>query len=389
MMAYGGNNLMNTVMNKVYSTQRSKFKGSGTSSGIAYSFDINQLPVVQLVSGNINHNLSIDMRVAITARNSSGLNFSNVIPMKATGKLVVTNGVLSITQIKVSTHSPIPIDQLVVGVINSQIIPKITALLMGIPVPQLTNLFGSGLSAQLITGKVIPGPALEAAARITGKPGISAANAPTAANIASLNNGSATMALAIGMVSGAAVNELIKALIPPLSHAFNKSASKVGFGAGIKGTIKATTPVLSINNGSGKASTTISFSGLKGGIKVPIKGWTWVPLPAPNTNVVVTHTLSAIGNKGVITLTGVDSIKVSFSWPTVLKPVEALLKGLLNGILSLFKGLISNAVKGRKFDIFQLPNTIPGTNLGATLKFETGGLGYFLSSVRALIRVTI
>lgn len=120
-------------------------------------------------------------------------------------------------------------------------------------------------------------------------------------------------------------------MVLPLSYTFNQSGNNKFFGAGIKGTIRATTPVLNITNGNANARTTVSFHRLKGGIRVPLKGWTWVSLTAPNANVVVTHTLTSLSKAGLITFTCVESIKVSFSWPTVLKPVENLIKGLLKG----------------------------------------------------------
>jgi hypothetical protein len=387
MMAYGGNNLMNLVVSKVYASQRNRFKGSGRSGGFAYTFDVTETPVAKLIPNKTTHNFEIDMKkVAITVKGGI-INFDKTLPMKATGKFAINRSQLSLTQLKVSTGSTSAIDQVVVGIIDSQIIPKISTALAGIPIPQLTNVFGSGLSASLQSGNVRSGPALEVGARIAGKGNVGAADTPAAATIASLNNGTAANALMGALVSGGAVNVLMKAGVASLSHAFDERGSKAGFGAGIKGTIRATTPVLGIRNGKGSVSTTISFSGLKGGIRVPIKGWSWVSLPAPKTNVVITNSLSASGRTGTMTLTGVQKLSVSLRWPKVLKPVEAVVKRLLNGILSLFRGKISNAVKGKKFELFTLPSRVPGTNLGASLSFAPRGLTYFKSSVQALVRI--
>jgi hypothetical protein len=388
MMAYSGNNLLTMVVHRVYATQRNSFKGSGTSSGFAYSFDVTEAPGAALIPNSAARNVELALSKVMITVTGGGLNFNANVPMLATATLAVSQGIISLTNLKVTTTSANPIDRAIVAIINTQIIPQISAVLAGIPVPQLTNLFGSGLSASLRTARVIAGPALELGAGITGRSGIGAADAPAAATLASLNNGSATNALAAALVSSGAVNVLIKALIPPLSESFDNRGSKAGFGAGIKGTIKATTPVLAISGGSGEATTTISFSGLKGGIRIPVKGWTWVSLPSPSPKVVVTNTLSVSGRSGILTLTGVSSITVSLNWPSVLKPVGDVLKTLLNGILSLFRGKISNAVKGKKFTLFTLPTTIPGTNLAASLSFAQGGLGYMKGSVQALVRMT-
>lgn len=384
MMAYGGNNLMNMVLHKVYAAQRNRFKGSGNSSGLAYTYDVTDVPVARLVANSTSHNLEIELKTAITAKGGI-INFAGNLPMKATGKLAISQGRLSLTGIKIVPTTTNAIDRAVISLINSTIVPMISTTLSAIPIPQLTNVFGTGLSASIQTAKVIAGPALEVGARIAGRTGIAAADAPS--NLASLNNGNATNAQLIALVSGAAANELVKAATPALLHNFDKRGSGAGFGAGIKGTIKSSIPVLEVKNGSGNASTTISFTGLKGGIRIPIKGWTWLALPAPNVKVVITHALMSSGNTGIIKLTGVSAISVSFSWPTILKPVEAVLKTLLNGILTLFRGMISNAVSGKKFELFKLPSTIPGTNLGATLSFTAGGLSYFKSSIQAIVQI--
>jgi hypothetical protein len=390
MMAYAGNDLMNMVVRRVYAEHRDRFKGNGTISNpfsIDYSYDVTQAPVAKLVTNIATHNLEIGLKVTIIAQGGA-INFNETLDMKATGKFVISQGLLSLSGINITTTSTNVPAVLVTAVLNTQVMPKISGALANIPVPQLTNLFGTSLSASLRSGLVINGPALEVGARITGKTRIAAADAPSPANITSLNNSAATDAMVIGMVSSSATNVLLKAILPPLSYAFDERASKAGFGAGIKGTIKATTPTLTVNGGNGKITTTVSFSGFKAGIDTPVSQWKWVSLSIPKATVVIKHTLKATDHMGVITLTEVESIKTALSWPSILKPVENLVEKLLDGILSLFRGRISNAVKNKSFRLFELPSTIPGTNLAAQLSFNaSNGLGYYKSSVQALVRV--
>jgi len=385
--AYAGNNLMNMVATQAHSRLRNKFKGSGTAQGFSYTYDIQEAPVVSLVPNNSAHNLLFDLKKVNLKASGQGLNFVKDLRIQATAKLAMSNGILSLTKLKVLQPPAAGLDRLIVDLINLQVLPKIATALALIEVPQLTDVFGKGLSAALRTADVVTGPALEVGARITGKTGLSAADAPTTAEKTQLNNGSASDAQMIAVVSDSALNVLLKTAVGPLSHTFNESGSKGPFGAGIKGTIKASTPVLAVKNGSAKASTTITFSSLKAGIKIPIKGWTWVDLPKPTVQLVVTHKLTSVQNKAMVELTGVDKLTVSFNWPTVLQPVGAVLQALLNGVLALFKGLISNAVSGKKLSVFELPSKIPGTSIGATLSLVAGGFGYVKSSLRAIVRV--
>lgn len=389
MMAYGGNNILDLTLSKVYQKYPAQFRGSGTASGFNYSFEVTKAPTATLVAGVATHNIVISLantKITVTAASGAGPGINQVLPFKAKAKLRIVGGVLSITGLTVFIDNPTGIDALIVAVINAQVVPKLQQTLNGITLPQLDKLFGSSLSPQVRTGQVISGPALEIGARFANVTNLGTADAPPQANITSLNNGTATNALVIGMVSDDAVNKLIKPLIPPLSDTFNKSGSIPGFGAGIKGTIRATTPVLTIVNGVGKAKTTVSVS-LQAGIKVPIFGWTWKSIPVPDVEVVVNNALSTSGNKATLTLTGISSLHVELDWPGFLSPVESLVEGMLDAVVNLFKGKINNAVAGKKFDLFTLPSTIPGTSLGATLSFETNGLSYSKGSVKALVRV--
>lgn len=388
MKAYGGNNVINMVLKKYHTAKPNDFKGSGTTSGYKYSYNVLNKPIATLKPASVS-NIEIRMgrvHIALIPVSGQGPSLDKDLAMKASGKIGISSGILSVISIKAEIENPNLIEAILQGVINSQVIPKIQDTLKKVPLPQLQNLFGTGLSAQVRTGSVITGPAFEIGARIAGKAGIAAADKPASSDLTTLNNGSDNNASIIGVVSAGAVNYLIGKLIPPLSKNFNERGSKIGFGAGVKGTIKASTPVLKISAGNCTAYTTVSIT-LKAGIKVPIKGWTWVKIPVPNVKTGITNTLNTQGNKGVVTLTGVNSIKVSFSWPSVLKPVESIVKSLLNGVLSLFKGTISKAVKGKKFEIFQLPTKIPGTNLSTSVSFLSNGLSYYKSSIKAIVRL--
>lgn len=384
MMAYGGNNLLNMVLNKFYDLQRHRFKGSGTKSGFSYTFDVTRAPEASLSTGK-NYNLKIDTKVAVTAKRGN-FNFNKTVLVTTTGKVALNRGKLSITRLRASTSSPASTEKAVIEIVNQLVIPKIRKAISLVPVPQLTRVFGTRLSVRPVSGTVINGPAVEMGARISGKSRTGNADKPTSANIKALNSGSASNALMIAMLSKGAVNMLIKE-IPPQSHTFDERKSKFKLGAGIKGTIRATTPVLDIRNGKGHAKTTIYFSSLRAGIKVPFKGWTWIGIPRPKINVGIIHSLSVSRNRGVVTLKSLNKISVPFSWPKVLKPAEKLLKTLINGILRMFGGLINRKVRGKRFELFRLPATIPGTRLRARLSFDNAGLGYYQNSVRAIVRI--
>jgi hypothetical protein len=389
MTAYGGDDLMNVAMAIAYATRRDAFEGSGASGGVAYAFDVADVPVVRLVPGEPGRNVAIDLkRVRIEVRGGV-INVARTLALQATGTLALREGELSLTGLRVATSAKGVLDRVAVGLIDSRIVPRIAAALAAVPIPQLTHVFGHELAAALERVEVIDGPALRAGASIVGRPDVAAADPPSPADVDALNGEGGGGALLIAMVSGGALNVLMQALVPPIAHAFDRRGGASRFGAGIRGVIRATTPVLDVREGRGTATTTVSFDGLQGGIRLPVKGWTWVRLPSPATEVAIAHTLSATGDRGLITLTSVERIGVSLSWPRVLAPVETIVRGLLNGTLSRFRGQIDEAVSGRAFALFELPATVPGTGMAADVSFASDGLSYHEGSVRALVRVRL
>jgi hypothetical protein len=389
MMAYGGNDLMNVAMAIAYATRRDAFEGSGASRGVAYAFDVADVPVVRLVPDEQGHNVAIDLkRVRIEVRGGV-INVARTLALQATGTLALSEGRLSLTGLRVTTSAKGVLDRVVVGLIDSRIVPRIAAALGAVPIPQLTHVFGRDLAAALGTVEVIDGPALRAGARIVDRPDVAAADPPSPVDVDALNGEGGGSALLIAMASGGALNVLMQALVPPIAHAFDRRGGASRFGAGIRGVIRATTPALDVRDGRGTATTTVSFAGLQGGIRLPVKGWTWVRLPSPTTEVAIAHTLSATGDRGLITLTSVERIGVSLSWPRVLAPVETIVRGLLNGTLSRFRGQIDEAVSGRAFALFELPATVPGTGMAADVSFAPDGLSYHEGSVRAVVRVRL
>ncbi|MBK6364426.1 MAG: hypothetical protein IPF52_13390 [Saprospiraceae bacterium] len=381
--AFGGNNILNMAATKFYNANPNKFKDNGTQGGVQYSYQVISAPVITLIPNNNSKNISISLTVSVKLPD---LSFDKNIPLTASAKVNIVNGVLSITNLTLAGVNPV--DALIVGLFNAVVLPNLSTALSSIPIPALTGVFGPSLSPQILGMAVLNNPALEIRGKIAGTNINQTADTPSAANLNSLNTGNNSNAKIIGCVVEGAVNHLIKTLLPDLSHSFDKRASKWGLGAGIKGTIKASKPVMTINNGVGVAKTTISFSGLKAGIDPPFAGWQWVNLPSPTATITVKHLLRSIGNTGVIEIKGIDSFSVNFDFPLLLKPVEVLLETLLKGIFLVFKGIINNAINGRKIEIFKLPSKVPGTNYSASLSFAPNGLAYHGKSVEGIVKVT-
>lgn len=384
MMAFGGNELLNLIINKAYNSQPDRFRGAGTKNRIQYNYSVPNIPVGRLISGAATHNFEIDLMVLLKTQGSIVLtqNFA----LRATGKIGISNSILSITQLSVTNITIAPIDAMIANIINKEILPPLSKTLKNIPLPQLNNLFGSGLSANLASSGVIAAPALQIDSTIVGHSGIANASIPPAAKLNLLNNSNTpNQATLIALVSDQAANILFHSSLSSREFSFNKSETGWGFGAGIRVKIKMMPPVLEIRNGVGKITTTLKFILFKAGAKGPL-GWTWIDIPVPNIIVKVNHQLIIDDNKAVIKITGFERIKIDLNFTGILNAVEDTLEDILNAIIKEFKDLLSDVIKGRKITIFKFPANILGTSFNANATITN--LSYFNNSIQASFEVS-
>jgi hypothetical protein len=392
MMAYGGNNILNLTLNKVYQKDPSKFEGSGSVKGFNYSFEITKAPTAKLVYGNSTHNIVISLKnvnIKIAPRvGIDGPSIDKNMPLTAEGKLGISDGIFSFTSLVVSIDNPDVLEAIFVEIINEKVVPKIEDQLKAVTLPQLDNLFHSSLTAEIHTGQVISGPAFEIGVRITGNTSIGVADAPASTNISSLNSGTATNALVVAMISDDAINVLIKSLNKTITKSYDeRETNEYGFGSAITGTLTITTPVLNITNGSGKVTAHVSVD-LKAGIQVPLLDWGWVTLFRGVADVEVNNTLITQGNEAMMKLNSIASLVIDYGLPPEMIPVEKEVISMYAKIYKNFTAKVNSALQERPpIHLFNLPSTIPGSSTPATLSFDPDGFTYYKNSVRALVRI--
>jgi|GEM_PF-5300960 len=288
------------------------------------------------------------------------------------GSKLILNSLSSVVSGGTGGDSP-----LMQKVVNGYVLPAVTKRYSGITLPQFQNLFGSDLNAS-IASVAVSNQQFDVYANI----------APTTFASQSLDSeitAEDADSIINAYVSGEAVQLIASKVMKPMSSPFSKESGGSFGGAGIKGTIYMGQPGISINGSSASASAPISIS-MEGGVKA-FWNWVWVPLPVPDTNVVIDISLTDDGTNAYIEITGVQSIHVDLGdWPSVLKPVESAIEGLLDAVVGLFRGTISNAVSGTKLGLFSLPDVIPGMDVPADLTFNS--LGFANSGVQTAIEIS-
>lgn len=433
MKVYGGEPILNMAINEFYKQNRENFtwKGTPSASGAfteshgghrwfkkplslatsilnnkiapSFSFDITKAPTVALIEdGQENLIINID---GLHIKLSSAASFLNQIKsfektylVIAKAFLEVSNGILKINLRSIAIDNPDVIEQWANDYINDVIIPKIEESLCNIEIPQLHLIFGRPLAAKIQAAKVIAGPVFEVGAIIYDEPNLQEANeADNRTVLRSLIRGDSTSAAVCGLISSQALNYLIERNIRATIRYTINEYKKIRVGVWplavdidtrLVGNFTSTRPVLRIRNGQASASVTVSTN-LWVGIKGPL-GWGDIPILVPDVNAVVDISLSNANRKGILSLDGIDTIKVELGdWPNQLENVKLVLTNLFNAVLGEFKGEINRHVSGIKLELFTLPESIPGTGLNASLSFEQNGLSFYESSVKALLRITV
>lgn len=265
---------------------------------------------------------------------------------------------------------------LVQKIINGYVLPSITKRVQSITLPQFQRVFGTDLNASIssvdVSDQVFHIYASVAPAHLPETSGLPFA----------VHSGDGNLH---AFVSNVAVKALANTMLKPLHSDFHKTTGGSFSGAGIKGRISMSKPSVNISGSSASASAGISIH-LQGGIKA-FGVWAWVPLPVPDTDVIIDIKLGKSGEKAYIEITGVQKIHVNLGhWPSILNPVKDAIEGLLDAIVSAFRGTISSAVSGIRLELFSLPHEIPGMNVPANLTFAQ--LEFASSGAQTAIQIT-
>jgi hypothetical protein len=366
-----------------YESARDRFRLAGRAYGIDYVVDVAAPPVVRLRSDAGDHDLVVEMGSLLVRARRGHLRLGRTLALVARGRLRIAEGEVSAAGWRVASSAAGRVEHAVVGVFATRIGARLAAAVDGVRIPDLARATRAAPRLRLVSGEVVPGPAFAAAFELGGTDGAEPADHPSAADVAAVSEEGREGALVVALVSGGALTALLRNVAPPVTLAFERAWR----GAGLRGTIIATAPVLEVSDGTARAATTVTFAGLEGGLRMPIKGWSWLRLPDVRSRVVVTHGLEIVGETVALTLTGVEAITPVLTLPRALAPVAPLLRRLLDAALEAFRRRLTAAYQGRSVEVLSLREVAADLPIPLDVRVDPGGLGYHGRSLRVRVRI--
>jgi hypothetical protein len=405
--AWGYNDLLNACLALEFAANPGLFAGSQSAPALFLdcAYAATAAPTVQLgpVGGSTPPaaNLAItlpalDLKFYDLQQGTRGaLQLEQTCTATIYGALALVGGSLTLTALLAELQSDDRLgDQLIQRLLNAQLRKSAQT----IQLPQLQLVFGSGLRATVQSATVQQTGSSSPYLYLMASLGSASATAPTGTSTAPAPHpaaprpagATATSGVLYAAVSNAAVNALLPTLMPSPFY-YNPpqqtSDSVLGFAGGARASFTMQVPTVSMS-GSVTATTRVSTNAQVGFV-TPFSGWDWISVPVPDVTVTVNAQLGVDGSGkwGLLTLTGIGSPQLVLDdWPSVVPDeVKDWIQALFSALVSEFVQAASQMVQGIRIPLFQLPNTVPGTSIPASLSFTGPGLqasnGYLLAEI--------
>jgi len=181
---------------------------------------------------------------------------------------------------------------------------------------------------------------------------------------------------ATGVIEGSVDQSVIQKLINKVVVGYSKSDSAGGsvgpFGAKVSASFKVT--ALDIDLQDGKASATVKVhANAKACIKVI--AWACASVSGDGKGSAKVSTELIDNDKTLrIKIYDFSGIKISFDWPSFLKPILSWIDKMISAMINAFLAALGLFVDMSKIYTFTLPDTIPGVEIPADLSFTKTGI---------------
>jgi hypothetical protein len=372
--------LFNLLLARYVTANGDKFGGSKIipEIGLEFVFGLNGPPTTELGVKTDGSNITLhfdQMHLDIyTYENDQRGALQNTLPVHivVAGTLALSGQSLQISELKAAASGTEKLDAKVAAMFNDTVIPQFQAQVANLPLPDFKRIVG--LPVQL-NGLQVVEHQLQVSAQIGGS-----SDQPSIPSIPS------DVPIITASLSSGVINELAGQQFPGAhEHAGNRS-SKVGFG--YDGEADAGANGLNIKIAGGQAHGSLHvWASAKGGIELFGK---WVePALSVSTRTPPINLRLVTGNdrkSAVVKLYLDGNIQIDFGLPGVLEKVADSILSAIRPLSGAITDAVNIGLDKINIPAFTLPNSLPGTNLAANLKFDQ--LGLYGNSVFATIHVS-
>jgi hypothetical protein len=263
--------------------------------------------------------------------------------------------------------------------------PAVKRWAIGLPLPQVHELFGADLDAALV-GVSVPDVhgtyMLCAIAELSRHAGAARTSlrAPAPPEAARARGDAGKVIL---LVAEAALNLASDVLLERQVSRIRQTRKELGAKIGLKTRVRTDIVKIRIPGPTASASAKVSFRKTRGGVRWG-SSWTWARVRIKNARARVDLSLGmhAGGRAGNITFRGIHDLKVKVKrgqWGVSARTLDDLIDDIVDELLP----LVNRWLRGKRIELFRLPDTIPGTQIPLGLRFAHHGLRFSRGLVMA------
>jgi hypothetical protein len=251
------------------------------------------------------------------------------------------------------------------------LIPHLQAWVAKLPFPQFHNLFGTTLNAVLVDVDVceVQGQyMLCAAVEFEGHEAVSTAVAALSTPPFARTSSGTLMLL----VSEKAMSLVIHSLLVGHEVELRRKQREAKMRLGIQSRVRAEAARFEIRGSFARVSVRLRFKKTRGGVKLG-GSWKWIRVKLKSARAGVDIAL-VTEERGVhLVFKGIRKLDVKVKGRTLGISADMLEKVIAGGIDE-FLPVLNRWFRGKRFELFQLPDTIPGTQIPMPFIFAPDGL---------------
>jgi len=373
--------LFDVMLARYYAAHQSEFAGSVPAEDLdaLYEFAATARPTIDLSPRTDGANVaivfsSVTIKMYDYAHGQRGqLTETDTVGLTMTGTLGLSGQSLALSSLT-STATGSQDARAAARVIDKRLIPQYQAEVQNMPLPDLRRLLGFAVT---VTGLTVANHLVQVRAQL-GSP-----NDPAPG----WSRAPMTQAGVIAAISDGGINDLLSQVFHGVSREADAPTTDtwfVGFRAGARAS--AENPRITIRGGTATGSIQVS-AGVSAGVETA-GHWTDVPISISVSTPPIGLRLVTdnAGKSAVLTFYLNGTVALHSDLPSILGKFADSVLGVIDSVANEITTAINEALDRIRIVVFTLPDTIPGTKLSATLKFDA--LEVSGNSVIAAVLVT-